>query len=337
VILATTGMIGIGGSTSSFPGLIRNGNSLYIRLADDSAYAGVAANFIDLKSGGNRLITVSAFPSFEELSLASGVQLKWTNSATAAGGGDSGIARVGAASLKITDGSTGRGDLEVLDEAYGAGWNGSFEVPTKNALFDKIELLAPLVSPSFTTPNIGAATGTSLSLSSDITLTGTGRRFLADMSNATISNRFGFQTSTPSGSTVMSIIAGSPSGTASAVRAFGGPDPDNTHFGGLLVNTGGLNIESSKNGSGSYLPISFNTSGVVGQMQIDTLGNVILGFQAALATSATNGFMYIPVMAGTPTGDSTDFTGKVPMVWDSSGNKLWVNTGGTTWKGVVLA
>lgn len=33
------------------------------------------------------------------------------------------------------------GDLEVPDEAYGAGWNGSTEVPTKNAVYDKIESL----------------------------------------------------------------------------------------------------------------------------------------------------------------------------------------------------
>lgn len=32
-------------------------------------------------------------------------------------------------------------DLTVSDEAYGAGWNGSLEVPTKNAVYDKIETL----------------------------------------------------------------------------------------------------------------------------------------------------------------------------------------------------
>lgn len=32
-------------------------------------------------------------------------------------------------------------DVLVTDEAYGAGWNGSLEVPTKNALYDKIETL----------------------------------------------------------------------------------------------------------------------------------------------------------------------------------------------------
>lgn len=33
------------------------------------------------------------------------------------------------------------GDVSVPDEAYGSGWNGSLEVPTKNAVYDKIESL----------------------------------------------------------------------------------------------------------------------------------------------------------------------------------------------------
>jgi hypothetical protein len=32
-------------------------------------------------------------------------------------------------------------DVTVPDEAYGAGWNGSLEVPTKNAVYDKIETM----------------------------------------------------------------------------------------------------------------------------------------------------------------------------------------------------
>lgn len=35
----------------------------------------------------------------------------------------------------------GANDVLVLDEAYGAGWDGSLEVPTKNALYDKIQTL----------------------------------------------------------------------------------------------------------------------------------------------------------------------------------------------------
>ncbi len=36
-------------------------------------------------------------------------------------------------------GGTYTGDVSVPDEAYGVGWNGSLEVPTKNAIYDKIE------------------------------------------------------------------------------------------------------------------------------------------------------------------------------------------------------
>jgi hypothetical protein len=38
-------------------------------------------------------------------------------------------------------GGTFTGDISVPDEAYGAGWNGSLEVPTKNAIYDKIETM----------------------------------------------------------------------------------------------------------------------------------------------------------------------------------------------------
>ena len=38
-------------------------------------------------------------------------------------------------------GGTFTGDITVPAEAYGAGWNGSNEVPTKNDLYDKIETM----------------------------------------------------------------------------------------------------------------------------------------------------------------------------------------------------
>ena len=38
-------------------------------------------------------------------------------------------------------GGTFTGDISVPDEAYGAGWNWSLEVPTKNAIYDKIETM----------------------------------------------------------------------------------------------------------------------------------------------------------------------------------------------------
>lgn len=63
------------------------------------------------------------------------------------------------------------------------------------------------------------------------------------------------------------------------------------------------------------------------KMRIDSNGNVSIG-TAAISTSATDGFLYIPTCAGTPTGTPTTKTGLAPMVVDSTNNKLYVYIGG---------
>lgn len=64
---------------------------------------------------------------------------------------------------------------------------------------------------------------------------------------------------------------------------------------------------------------------------IGTLGSIICGKQAALATNATDGFLYIPTMAGAASGTATAYTGKVPLVYDSTNNKIGISEGGGTW------
>jgi hypothetical protein len=59
------------------------------------------------------------------------------------------------------------------------------------------------------------------------------------------------------------------------------------------------------------------------------------GSGSALATTATDGFLYIPTCAGTPTGVPTAFTGRVPMVYDTTANKFWIYRGGA-WAGVAI-
>lgn len=69
-------------------------------------------------------------------------------------------------------------------------------------------------------------------------------------------------------------------------------------------------------------------------MYLDYLSNVVLGNQSALATNATNGFVYIRTCAGTPTGAPTAFTGHVAMLYDTTNNKLYCYNG--AWKSVTL-
>lgn len=63
------------------------------------------------------------------------------------------------------------------------------------------------------------------------------------------------------------------------------------------------------------------------RMSIDTSGNIICGV-GAIATNATNGFLYVPTCAGVPTGIPTTVTGRVPIVADSTNNRLYIYSGG---------
>ncbi len=84
----------------------------------------------------------------------------------------------------------------------------------------------------------------------------------------------------------------------------------------------------------NFVTTKKGTSTRLERMRIDDAGNVIVG-TAALATTATDGFLYIPTCAGTPTGVPTTYTGRVPIVYDTTGNKLWIYNG--AWKSVALA
>gem|GEM_PF-4313709 len=56
-------------------------------------------------------------------------------------------------------------------------------------------------------------------------------------------------------------------------------------------------------------------------------GSAVVG-TAALATTATDGFLYIPSSAGSPTGTPTTQTGTVPIEYDTTNNRLYAYRGG---------
>lgn len=56
-------------------------------------------------------------------------------------------------------------------------------------------------------------------------------------------------------------------------------------------------------------------------------GNIVMG-AGALATTATDGFLYVPTCAGTPTGTPSAYAGMAPIVVNTTNNKLYFYSGG---------
>lgn len=69
--------------------------------------------------------------------------------------------------------------------------------------------------------------------------------------------------------------------------------------------------------------------GGVQRLLVDALGNIVPG-TAALATTATDGFVHVTTSAGPPTGVPTAHAGRVPLHFDTTNDKIYVYRGG--WK-----
>lgn len=61
---------------------------------------------------------------------------------------------------------------------------------------------------------------------------------------------------------------------------------------------------------------------------VDGGTNSVRAGRPSLATNATDGFLYVPACAGTPTGAATGITGMIPIVVDSTNHKLYFYSGG---------
>lgn len=130
------------------------------------------------------------------------------------------------------------------------------------------------------------------------------------------------------------VIRGGAGGEGAQIDLY---NPDNLSS-GLIIDVGtadGGRIFSVRNNSvltlgqlvGTGGIINFATAGIE-RMRIDANGNVVAGASAALATNATNGFLYVPTCAGTPTGTPTTITGMAPIVVNTTNNKLYFYSGG---------
>jgi hypothetical protein len=102
--------------------------------------------------------------------------------------------------------------------------------------------------------------------------------------------------------------------------------------GAALLIQGGRGTGSANGGDVSIrtaAPGSSGTTlnGVTERLRVPAVGGVVVG-ATALATSATDGFLYVPTCAGTPTGTPTTQTGTAPIVVDTTNNKLYFYSAG---------
>ena len=77
-------------------------------------------------------------------------------------------------------------------------------------------------------------------------------------------------------------------------------------------------------GTGAAVFVTNNSE----RARITSTGNVVAGGSVALATTATDGFLYVPTCAGIPTGTPTAITGMAPVVVNTAANKLYFYSGG---------
>lgn len=132
-------------------------------------------------------------------------------------------------------------------------------------------------------------TAASLTDSGNLTFTGSGSRITGDFSNATLTNRTAFQSSTTNGATAITTL---PNGTSTTSRfaSYNAADPTNCAFTTIAATSTVSSLTAGASGTGTGLPLTFSTTttGVTSaeRMRIltGTPGNILMG-----ATTETAG------------------------------------------------
>ena len=105
-----------------------------------------------------------------------------------------------------------------------------------------------------------ATIGQNLSIAGNTTFSGTAKRVTGDFSNATVTNRLLFQSSTGTFTDIGALGPGA--AQTSGWTAYYGNDPTNTSRARMVAFSTDARFESSITGTGTYLPMTFQTGGL---------------------------------------------------------------------------
>ena len=159
---------------------------------------------------------------------------------------------------------------------------------------------------------------------SNVSLTyGSGGRITGDFTNATLLSRAMFQTSTADSTTGIYAL---PSGTSTAASWQATNNADPTNASKVLIATNGTTdcqLVSGRNGSGTYLPLSFYTNGSQ-QMQLDTAGNLGLGVTPSAWGSAWKAYEYVGGSIASPNNANNLI---LQNAYATSANYIYKNSG----------
>lgn len=293
--------------------------------ASDGTWANMLMGQATVIDGSSNPI-LGVLGSVGRFTMATGSTIVWSTSATDANSGvnDTGFARAAAGVVKVTNGSSGDGTLRVGDGSSGA--------PSYSFSSDSTIGLYVGAGPTLTLK------GAPVVIESGVNGSGSGQ------SLQILGGDADGGASTTGGQVTIDGGAGSATGAPGALTLRAGQQVGGGPTANVVLDAQGGLIQAKSQitwGTGigavtshvlgpsdQALRISSTGSNNVVISAPNNAGSVVTGV-AALATDASDGFLYIPSCAGVPTGTPTSHTGVAPLVIDSTNNKLYAYIGGS--------
>lgn len=162
-------------------------------MSFDSTKSTLFGSTLSASSGGETILRLNPTISQSGTAGYTTLYMNVTESSTGSGAKNLAALYVGGVQKVLIDNTgaaTFAGDVTVPAEAYGAGWNGSNEAPTKNDVYDKVEAVIATIPTAYTDEMAQDAVGGMIADTSTIDLTYTDGtpELKADLKTSSIDN-----------------------------------------------------------------------------------------------------------------------------------------------------